>query len=199
MGMTVTEKILAALDRNTKSTYTATKRIGSTMETLRSFARLDEAEFKQVDIHEALDSCLELIPPDTIGAVQVFKEYGEMPPIQAFAGRLNQVFMTLLNNAFESLKGEGTLTITTAFDGKEASISIADTGRGIAPDQLDRIFDIHFKAGEKRIKAGFPIAGCHSIVSQHHGDIKVASQVGRGSTFTITLPINLKSVQNPKD
>jgi len=73
------EEILDALERNSRGTLEATERMGSTLETLRSFARLDEAEFKQVDVHEALDSTLALISPKTVGDAEVLRQYGDLP------------------------------------------------------------------------------------------------------------------------
>ena len=188
------EGILDALERSSHSTLEASERMGSTLKTLRSFARLDEAEFKQVDIHEALDNTLALIPAKTIGNAQVVKRYGDIAEIQAYAGRLNQVFMTLLTHAFHAMDGEGTVTITTGSEGEEVSIRIADTSPGIPTDQLDRIFDIRLEAGESRVEAGFGMAACHSIVSQHRGQIRVESSLGKGTTFTLVLPVRESGV-----
>ena len=96
--------------------------------------------------------------------------------------------MTLLTNAFKATEGEGTITITTEKGEEEISIRIADTGSGIAADQLDRIFDIRLEAGESRVRAGFGMAACYSIVNQHRGQIHVESSLGKGTTFTILLP-----------
>jgi len=96
--------------------------------------------------------------------------------------------MTLLTNAFEAIDGEGTVTIATGSEGEDISIRIVDTGPGIPTDQLDRIFDIRLEARESRVEAGFGMAACHSIVSQHRGQIRVESSLGEGITFTIVLP-----------
>jgi len=183
------ERILGALEQNSRGTREATERMGSTLETLRSFTRLDEAEYKEVNVHEALDSTLALIPPETSANVQVVRQYGEVPTIQAYAGRLNQVFLTLLTNAFEAIEDEGTVTITTRSEVGEISIRIADTGQGVPSDQLERIFDVNLETGNSRVAAGFGMAACHSIVDQHQGRIQVESSPGSGTSFTIALPI----------
>jgi len=184
-----TERILDTLEQTSRGTLEATERIGATLKTLRSFARLDEAEFKLVDIHEALDSTLALIPPETVGNARVLKQYGDLPGIRAYARRLNQVFMTLLTNAFKAIEGDGTVTITTKSEEKEVTIHINDTGEGISAEEKERIFDIRLEAGESRVEAGFGMAACHSIVKQHRGQILVESSSGKGTTYTIVFPI----------
>ena len=115
--------------------------------------------------------------------------YGDLPEIQCYVGRLNQVFMTLLTNAFEAIENEGTVTIVTWTEEDRAFVRISDTGRGIPADQLDQLFDIGFQAKESRVAAGFGLAASHSIVSRHGGKLIVESEVDRGTTFTVELPI----------
>jgi two-component system NtrC family sensor kinase len=112
-----------------------------------------------------------------------------VPEIQCYAVRLNQVFMTFLTNAFEAIDGEGTVTIATGVDGDRVFIRISDTGRGFPPEQLDKVFDIGLQAKDSRVSAGFGLAASHSIVVQHGGEISVASELGKGTTFTVMLPI----------
>ena len=183
------DQILDALEQSSRSTLVAAERMEGTLKTLRSFARMDEAEFKDVDVHEALESTLALIPPETIGDTSLERQYGQLPRIQAYAGRLNQVFMTLLTRAHEAVGEEGTVSITTEGGADEVSIRISDTGTAIPPDQLERLFEIRLQTRESRVEAGFGMAACHSIVSQHKGRLQVESAAGRGTAFTITLPL----------
>jgi signal transduction histidine kinase len=97
--------------------------------------------------------------------------------------------MTILSRAFEAVKGEGTVTIATKIAGEGISISIKDTGPSISREQLGRIFDIRLRTRESRIEAGFGMAACNSIVSQHKGRIEVESAPGKGTTFTVVLPV----------
>jgi signal transduction histidine kinase len=182
------ERALAVFEQNERNTLKATERIESTLGTLRGFAHLDEAEFQRTNIHINLDSTLALIEPQTIGGARVVKQYGEVPEIECYAGRLNQVFMTLLTNAFEALESEGTVTLTTFTDGGQVVIRVSDTGRGIPPSQLEQIFDIGFQAKTSRVAAGFGLAASHTIVANHGGEITVESEIGRGTAFTIRLP-----------
>jgi signal transduction histidine kinase len=183
------EQVLGALEQTSQSTLEATDRMETTLKTLRSFARLDEAEYKQVDIHEALESTLALIPPETIGDIQIERHYTEVPQINAYAGRLNQVFMILLSNAFEVSGEKGTVALSTGCTAGNASIRISDTGPGIPEEELGHIFEIRLSPGQSRVEAGFGIAACHSIVSQHRGQLLAESTVGKGTTFTIVLPV----------
>ena len=160
----------------------------NTLKTLRSFARLDEAEYKEVDVQEALESTLALIPPETIGETRIEKSYSELPKIRAYAGRLNQVFMILLNNAFETSGTEGTVTITTGHTSDGINISISDSGPGISSEELEHIFEIRLKPGQSRVEAGFGFAACHTIINQHKGQISAESMPGEGTTFKIILP-----------
>ena len=163
--------------------------MGTTVRTLRSFARLDEAEYTRIDVHEALDSTLALIAPEAIGSTEVVKRYADLPAIRAYAGRLNQVFMALLTRAFDAVGGQGTVVLTTGVEAEEVSIRIADTGPAIPQDQLERVFDIRLEAGESRVEAVFGMAACRSIVSQHRGRMHVESSPEEGTIFTVALPV----------
>jgi signal transduction histidine kinase len=189
------ENILKTLEQNNYGTHEATKRLGETLETLRNFSRLDEAELKHVDIHEALESSLALIPQEIMRNKQSQKQFGELPKVQAYAGRLNQVFMTLLTNAFEVIKDDGLVTITTKCDKDNAIIQISDTGPGLSEDQLKHFFDVRFETGATRVKAGFGMAACYNTITQHNGQISVESEIGKGTTFTIVLPIIVNSME----
>jgi signal transduction histidine kinase len=182
-------RILNALEENQRNNLSATSRLESTLEKLRSFAHLDEAEFQRTHIHVNLESTLALIPAKTIGGSRVVKQYGDVPEIQCYAGRLNQVFMTLLTNAFEAIENEGAVTIATWAEGERVFVRISDTGRGIPPDQLDQLFDIGFQAKDSRVEAGFGLAASHSIVNQHGGELSVESEIGKGTSLTVMLPI----------
>ncbi len=185
-----TEKILNTLENTSRGTYDASERMGSTLKTLRSFARLDEAEFKMVDIHEAIENTLTFIPPETAGKAGVKKQYGNLPEIRAYAGRLNQVFMTLLTNTFKEAADNGEVFIKTESDGKKITIQINDPGREIKEDRLKRIFDINMEAKESRVAASFGMAACQNIIRQHNGRIDVESSRQTGTTFTIELPVS---------
>ncbi len=169
----------------------ASERIQEIVRNLRNFARLDESDLKHIDLHEGLETTLVLIRSSMSNAIAIEREYGELPLIECFPGLLNQVFMNILVNAIHSLDGQGTITIQTGLgeSGTQAHIRIRDTGKGIAPDHLHRIFDPGFTTKGVGVGTGLGLALCYQIMQKHHGHISVDSTVGKGTTMTVTLPI----------
>jgi signal transduction histidine kinase len=110
--------------------------------------------------------------------------------IQADPSQLQQVFMNIIINAADAMKGKGRLTLETG-NGEEdgyISISISDTGIGIAPENINRIFDPFFTTKGVGHGTGLGLSVSYGIIQRHNGDINVVSAPGRGTTFTITLP-----------
>ena len=167
----------------------ACERIISIVRSLRNYARLDEAERRTADLHEGLDSTLTLVHHELKNRITVNREYGDIPPIECHPNQLNQVFMNILVNASHAIEGKGTITIRTRRDGDRVQIQISDTGPGITPEHLPRIFDTGFTTKGAGVGTGLGLAICSKIVREHHGRIEVESQAGRGATFTIRLPI----------
>ncbi len=116
-------------------------------------------------------------------------ECHEIPDILCFPGQLNQVFMSLLRNAAEAIEGPGTIHIKSFTKNDFVHIQISDSGRGIAPEKLKRIFDFDFSETGSRVKMGMGLMTACRIVQSHRGEIKAESNLGEGSTFTIRLPI----------
>lgn len=170
------------------------ERIRDIVQNLRTFSRLDEAEFKKTDIHEGIDSTIRLLSryfsTDNISLV---RNYGELPLIDAFSGQLNQVWMNLLVNAAQAVsKGGGEVRITTCADEEFASIAISDTGDGIEAEYLTRIFDPFYTTKPVGEGTGLGLSISFGIVERHRGKITVNTGINEGSTFTVRLPINLK-------
>ncbi len=111
---------------------------------LRTFSRLDEGELKTIDLVESIESVLMLLAHRLNGRISIEKQYAPERKLYCFAGRLNQVIMNLVSNAMDSIEGTGKITITTIEGEHDISISIRDTGAGIAPAIKDRIFDPFF-------------------------------------------------------
>ena len=166
-----------------------TERVSTVVGSLRNFARLDEAEFQTVDIHEGIDSVLTLLESPMGERIIVDRNYGEIQPIYCSPGQLNQVFMHLLKNAIEAIEGSGNITISTGETDDEVCVRISDTGRGIPADQLARIFDFDCHATGQRMKLGFGLATDYRIVQDHGGEIQIESEVGTGTEVTVSLPV----------
>jgi signal transduction histidine kinase len=166
-------------------------RVTTIVRRLRSFARLDEAEMKRVDIHEGLEDTLTLVHHELKHHVTVHRDYGDLPRVECYPGRLNQVFLNLLVNAKQAIDGDGDITITTSHRDDRVRIEIKDNGRGIPEDHVREIFDPGFTTKGVGVGTGLGLSICYQIILDHKGEIIVKSKVGEGTTFTIVLPINL--------
>ena len=175
------------------------ERICDVVQNLRTFSRLDEAEFKKVDIHEGLESTLRLLSRYYKGGVTLARDYGTLPPVDCFAGQLNQVWLNLLVNAAHAVKDGGEVSIRTRLEGETAVIRIGDTGYGIAPENLSRIFDPFFTTKPVGEGTGLGLSVTYSIVERHRGTIKVESELGRGTAFTVTIPVDAPRVEETDD
>lgn len=167
----------------------ACERITDIVKSLKNFARLDESELKEVDIHDGIESTLTLLKHELKNRVSIIKEYAELPLIKCYPNLLNQVFMNLLVNAIQSIDGKGSITIKTRMDEGNAFIDIIDTGAGISKAHLERIFDPGFTTKGVGVGTGLGLSICFQIIEKHNGKILVESEIGKGSTFTIQLPI----------
>jgi signal transduction histidine kinase len=169
-------------------------RVTEVVRRLRSFARLDEAELKKVDIHEGLEDTLILIRHEMSPHVKINRNYEAVPPLYVYPGRLNQVFLNVLNNAREAIRDEGEITITTFMENGNVAVAFRDTGMGIPQKNLKSIFDPGFTTKGVGVGTGLGLSICYQIVEDHKGDIRVESEEGKGSTFTITLPADLRAL-----
>jgi len=182
-----------------KSMKTGSDRIKNIVTSLRNFARLDESEFKRVDLHEGIESTLTILQnrlqkKGKREEIQVVKDYGNLPLVECYAGQLNQVFLNILNNAIDALEKCGrhnclSLRICTETDGKQVKIAIADNGVGMNEQKQKRLFDPFFTTKEVGKGTGLGMAIAHQIVTEKHGgQISCDSTVGQGTIFTIMIP-----------
>jgi signal transduction histidine kinase len=166
-----------------------TERLNEIINNLKNFSRLDEAETAIVDIHEGLDSALALIKHDLLTNIEVRREYSEIPPFVCQPGKLNLVFLNLLKNACQAIEGKGQITISTNLKSDRIHIAIKDTGRGIKQEDLESIFEPGFMTKGSVVRARLGLSICYQIIQEHQGEITVESQTGKGSVFTIILPL----------
>jgi signal transduction histidine kinase len=184
------QKSLKILADNNKVTTAASERIANIVRSLKTFARLDEADYQEADILEGLDSTLILLEHEIKDRIVVIKNFGDIPKISCYPNQLNQVFMNLLMNAVQAIDGEGRITIKTDLEEGKVTVEISDTGRGIPPQNMAKIFDPGFTTKGVGVGTGLGLSISHNIIKKHNGDIKVESEKGKGSSFTILLPIN---------
>jgi signal transduction histidine kinase len=189
-----------------------TTRIREIVLSLRSFSRLDEADMKPVNIHEGLDNTLLILhhrlkPKHGEGGIQVLKHYGDLPPVECYAGQLNQVLMNLLTNAIDALEEmpkdapeTGTdpkitipkITIQTeAVGGDRIQIRISDNGPGIPDAIKTKLFDPFFTTKPVGKGTGLGLSISHQIIEKHGGTLTCESVVPHGTTFTIQIPMQL--------
>jgi signal transduction histidine kinase/ligand-binding sensor domain-containing protein len=157
---------------------------------LRTFSRLDEADLKMADVHENLEATLVILRPQYKNRVQIEKNYGKLPLIECFPGKLNQVFTNILANAIQAIPDKGKISITTqVIDNQHVCIQIQDTGEGMDEQVRQRIFEPFFTTKEVGKGTGLGLSISFSIIQKHKGTIEVESEKGKGTTFKITLPI----------
>jgi len=187
------QKSLNILERNSQVALSAGDRIAQIASSLKNFTRLDETEFQKADIHEGIESTLTLIQQEIKEKIEVVKEFGDIPRIYCYPGELNQVFMTILTNAVQAIEDEGTVTIKTSADNTSVYVEMSDTGKGIPPEQLENLFELNFTTKKSRVGVGMGLPNAYNIIHKHNGEIKVESAVGKGTEFTIALPIEQTS------
>jgi len=165
------------------------ERTAGIVQDLRTFSRVGDAAFVPCDLHESLEVSLRLLKPKWDQRIAIERAYGDLPEMPAMAGQINQVFMNLLANAMDAIGQRGTVRITTAREGEMARIDVTDDGVGIPEEHLHRIFDPFFTTKPQGQGTGLGLSISHGIVTGHGGRIEVRSAVGKGSTFTVYLPL----------
>ena len=164
-------------------------RVKKIVQDLKDFSHVDEAEWQFTDLRHGLESTLNIVWNELKYKVEVVKEYGNLPEIECIPSQLNQVFMNLFVNAGHAIEARGTLTIRTGAEAEKVWVEIADSGKGIAPEHLTRIFEPFFTTKPVGKGTGLGLSLSYGIVEKHHGKIEVESEVGKGTTFRVWLPI----------
>ncbi|MDP2783489.1 MAG: ATP-binding protein [Sulfurimicrobium sp.] len=166
-------------------------RVMQIVQDLKDFSHVDQAEWQSVDLHKGIDSTLNIVHSEIKYNAEVVKEYGAIPPVECLASQLNQVFMNMLVNASHAIGegGMGRITIRTGTSDEMVWIEFSDSGKGIAPENLTRIFDPFFTTKPIGKGTGLGLSLSYGIIDKHQGRIEVASELGKGTTFRIWLPI----------
>jgi len=165
-------------------------RVKIIVQSLKDFAHADAAdEWQYADLHHGLDSTLNIVKNEIKYKANIIKEYGEIQNVECLPSQLNQVFMNLLVNAAHAIENQGTITIRTGKQNDEVWIEISDTGKGIAPEHIQKIFDPFFTTKPIGKGTGLGLSLSYGIVQKHHGRIEVTSAPGKGSTFRVWLPV----------
>ncbi len=158
---------------------------------LKNFSRLDRSKVASFDVNEGVTATL-LIAKTQLRGVAVDKRLGDIPPITCSPSQVNQVLLNLVTNAAQALdKPEKKILVVTRREGADAvAVEVFDNGKGIPPEVLPRIFDPFFTTKEVGKGTGLGLSIAYKIVAQHGGRITVKSQPGKGTIFTVVLPVH---------
>ncbi len=206
------------LNKLLQSMKVGSDRICEIIKSLRNFARLDEAEVKNVDIHSGIDSTLVILQhrlkaKPEFPEIEVVKEYGQLPVVDCYPGQLNQVFMNILSNAIDALEESFVTSQKSFVEYKEShpqirictevlndswiTIRIADNGPGMTQKICQQVFDPFFTTKPVGKGMGLGLSICYQIiVDKHGGQLHCLSELGRGTEFVIQIPIHQAFLQS---
>lgn len=189
--------IVEDLPRLIKSCEDGARRTRDIVIGLRNFSRLDEAQVKDMSITESVKNTLDLLTGELKNRIEVKTDFASLPPVKCYVSQINQVLMNILTNAAQAIEGKGTIWIKTAKRDDFIEIKIRDSGQGIAPKNLEKIFDPFFTTKPVGQGTGLGLSISFGIIKKHGGDIKVTSELGKGTEFTITIPLKAEGARNP--
>lgn len=173
-------------------------RVRRIVQDLKSFSRVDQAECALVNLNEALETTINIAWNEIKYIASLNKDFGELPQIKCYPQQLNQVFLNLLVNAAHAMgENQGSITVRTWSDEERVYVSVADTGCGIPEEIRQRIFEPFFTTKEVGKGTGLGLSISYDIVLKHGGEIVVESEVGKGTSFEVRLPINGPSREQP--
>lgn len=169
------------------------ERVRKIVQDLKDFSHVDaNADWQWADLHRGLESTLNVVNNEIKYKADVIRTYGTLPFVQCLPSQLNQVFMNLLVNAAQAMPNDkrGTIEVSTGVEEGSIWVRISDNGCGMPEEVISRIFDPFFTTKPVGKGTGLGLSLSYGIIQKHHGSIKVDSEVGQGTTFTITLPVN---------
>jgi PAS domain S-box-containing protein len=169
------------------------ERVKRIVQDLLTFSRADSSAAAPADLNSCLDSTINIVINEIKYAAELKRDYGDLPKVHCNAQQINQVFMNLLINAAHAIQAKGgevgEIVVHTWCDGDNVFVSVSDTGCGITPENCSKIFDAFFTTKEIGKGTGLGLSISAGIVRKHGGEIQVASEVGVGSIFTVSLPL----------
>ncbi len=181
--------IMDDFEKIVRESLDGAERVKIIVQDLKDFSHIDQAEVKYFNINQGLESTLNIVWNEIKYKAKVIKEYGEIPEIRCYPMQLNQVFMNLLVNAAQAIEKNGLIKIKTFAKKNRVYVQITDNGCGIPKKNLHRIFDPFFTTKEVGKGTGLGLSTAYNIIKKHNGEIRVESKEGKGTRFTIELPI----------
>ncbi len=164
-------------------------RVRTIVKDLKDFSRTDETEFVDADINECITSAMNMVWSELKHKATMVRNLGCLPSTKCSPRQLNQVFLNLLVNAAQAIEKHGEVTVRTWHESGSIYISIADTGCGIPPSNLNRVFEPFFTTKDAGKGTGLGLSITYDIIRKHGGEIVVESEIGKGTIFTVRLPV----------
>ncbi|MCD6582221.1 MAG: PAS domain S-box protein [Desulfuromusa sp.] len=166
------------------------ERVRKIVQNLKTFSRVDQAEEQLADLNECLESTISIVWNELKYKAQLEKDFAELPDIYCSPQELSQVFTNILVNAAQAIEKEGLVKIRSWLEDETIFISIQDNGSGIDKANLEKIFEPFFTTKSVGEGTGLGMSISYEIVKKHGGDILIDSELGNGTTFTVSLPLN---------
>lgn len=182
---------VALMVSNTANINVAVERVAKIVFALKSFSRFDQSgAMVEASLQEGLETVLTIYHNSIKHDVELRRHYAPLPPVPCLPDELNQVWTNLIHNSLQAMQHRGVLSVSTGAEDGYAVVSIADTGSGMAPELIDKIFDPFFTTKPRGEGSGLGLDIVRKIVDKHHGKIRVESALGKGSCFTILIPLS---------
>jgi len=156
---------------------------------LKDFSHIEEDEFRIADLTRGLETTLNVVNNELKYKAEVVKEYGHLPEVECIPSQINQVIMNLLVNAAHAIEQFGRITLRSGHEGEWVWLEVEDSGCGIEPKLLNRIYEPFFTTKPVGKGTGLGLSLSYNIIQKHHGRIEVASELGKGTRFRIWLPV----------
>ncbi|MGV3763114.1 sensor histidine kinase [Parapedobacter sp.] len=178
-----------------KGMHEGASRTAEIVKSLRIFSRVDEESLKFADINEGLESTLVILNSVIKENITVVKEFGALPPVECYPGKLNQVFLNIITNGIYAInekfggKPGGILEIQTTVDAENAVVAIRDNGVGMSDQVKEKMFEPFFTTKDVGEGTGLGMSIVYNTIKKHGGEIKVDSSVGEGVSFLIVIPL----------
>jgi len=178
--------------------YEGANRTAEIVKGLRIFSRLDEDDLKHADINQGLESTM-IIANNLLNKIQIVKEYGNLPLVECYAGKLNQVFLNIISNAAYAIKERfgdiagGEISIITSHDQENVFIEIKDNGTGMDAQTQKKVFEPFFTTKEVGEGTGLGMSIAYNTIKKHDGKINIQSCPGEGTKFTVQIPLLFES------
>ena len=181
---------LSTLTRSTENITTAVERASKVIFALKTFARYDQSGEKIIaNLQDGLETVLTLYHNQIKQGVELIREYIDLPPIRCYPDELNQVWTNILHNALQAMDYKGTLKIVISQQDDYAVVALTDSGQGISPELREKIFMPFFTTKAAGEGSGLGLDIVKKIIDKHDGKIEVDSEVGKGTTFSVWLPM----------